>query len=831
MYRLKIFLLFALSTIILSAQDFTDIKICLDPGHGGYESDDRHMIETDFWESESNLTKAFHLRYILESHNADIILTRDGNNGTTDDPSLSQRQAVANDNNVDYFLSIHSNGADGTVNYSMGIFNGETDDPTWPEAKEMSGYLADYIHNAARTTKAISIGDLTLNPGWSYGYGVLYGSEMPSNISEGSFHDYIPESWRLQNLDYRKKESWAIAQAFVEYWNLEKFDNRILAGLVRDKYSTVDYFALASLGDLKEPVNNVKVTLNPGGHVYHGDSMNNGFFMFDSLSPGDYQLIVEAEGFYNDTAEVTISDKMMNFQDFKLISKIPPIVEATTPEEGDSAFPAWEPIIIKFSRTMDTSSVNKNISFEPATTFETHWKENGQKLFIIPDSLKYRYDYTITFGAEIQDVNGHYLDGNKDSTGGDSFQLNFKTTPADIIPPEITASYPAMNANEIELNPVLNITYNEIITDTSVTEEKIRLEEFSTERFIPISLDHYIKNGKSGIGILPEEELKPDNLYIIRIARGITDTENNATKYKKSYSFRTGTTTWKTKKIDNFDNGLDNWWQPSASGSTHGVNPDKTIRTMEQDTTNLVTGSTISMKIDYVWDLNSDSWLLREYLAGGAPRNVTFNKERKLQAYVFGDGSNNMIRFALDDDLNGSGGHEVSPWYKIDWVGWKLVSWDMSTDETGEWIGDGSLDNKLRFDSIQLTHDSTDAEATQKGVVMVDDLRLVTEEPVNIETDLTQVPLEMELHQNYPNPFNPETTIEFSIPKATRIQLMIYNINGKLIRKYASNANAGTHQIIWDARNSQGLDVASGTYIYKLKAGNKVLGKKMILLR
>ena len=85
---------------------------------------------------------------------------------------------------------------------------------------------------------------------------------------------------------------------------------------------------------------------------------------------------------------------------------------------------------------------------------------------------------------------------------------------------------------------------------------------------------------------------------------------------------------------------------------------------------------------------------------------------------VLGDGSGNLFRFAVDDQ--GSGGHEVSPWVEIDWVGWRLVSWDLSEEEPGTWIGNGRLEPPLRFDSFQLSYARGNAEV---GHFYVDDLR------------------------------------------------------------------------------------------------------------
>ena len=60
--------------------------------------------------------------------------------------------------------------------------------------------------------------------------------------------------------------------------------------------------------------------------------------------------------------------------------------------------------------------------------------------------------------------------------------------------------------------------------------------------------------------------------------------------------------------------------------------------------------------------------------------------------------------------------------YAIDWVGWKLVSWDMSMDDIGSWIGDGTLDGNMRFDSFQLKYNQGQSHF---GKIYIDDFRIV----------------------------------------------------------------------------------------------------------
>lgn len=94
------------------------------------------------------------------------------------------------------------------------------------------------------------------------------------------------------------------------------------------------------------------------------------------------------------------------------------------------------------------------------------------------------------------------------------------------------------------------------------------------------------------------------------------------------------------------------------------------------------------------------------------------------------------------------------------------------------------------------------------------------------------VPAEFLLKQNYPNPFNPTTTIEYHLPETTDVHLTIYNISGETVREWsAPNQLAGIHRLQWNGDNQAGNRVCSGTYIYKLFAGEQQQTRRMILMK
>jgi hypothetical protein len=89
------------------------------------------------------------------------------------------------------------------------------------------------------------------------------------------------------------------------------------------------------------------------------------------------------------------------------------------------------------------------------------------------------------------------------------------------------------------------------------------------------------------------------------------------------------------------------------------------------------------------------------------------------------------------------------------------------------------------------------------------------------------------LEQNFPNPFNPNTTIRWSIPEGSNVQLKVYNLNGEEVATLVDDYRGpGSYQTIFDAaalNNESSL--ASGIYFYTLKTNNYSKSKKFVLLK
>jgi hypothetical protein len=100
-----------------------------------------------------------------------------------------------------------------------------------------------------------------------------------------------------------------------------------------------------------------------------------------------------------------------------------------------------------------------------------------------------------------------------------------------------------------------------------------------------------------------------------------------------------------------------------------------------------------------------------------------------------------------------------------------------------------------------------------------------------------EVPFSFSISQNYPNPFwsgatsrftgNPQTTISYQLPKPTAVHLAVYDINGRLVKVLVDEFKAaGAHQAQWSA-----VEVSTGTYFYRLQAGEFAAVKKCMVLK
>jgi N-acetylmuramoyl-L-alanine amidase len=779
--------------INVNSQSLLGVKICVDPGHGGYDAaNDRFIAATGFWESEGNWDKALHLKQMLIDLGAFVYMTRSGNTNN-DDPGLSVRAAVANNNNVDIFHSIHSNGFQGTSNYSLMLFKGTDNAPANPASKLYGERVGPKIYAAHRTTALYNRGDMSF---LGYNLGDLNPLNMQGVLSEGSFHDYIPESWRLLNTYYRKHEALAITRGLLLHLNGGTLQTGAIAGIVRDPSKTVTYYAFPG-NDQKVPINNIKITIQPGDLVFNGDDKNNGFYLFNDLLPGQYKVIFEREGFFKDSSTVSVvanqtvfADKFINFD-----TTIAPIVDSYYPDPSIDSVKTSDVVKIKFSRPMNRATVESSFSMNPSTTGTFTWTSDNMSFTFKPD-LPYqpKQIYTVTLTPQALSIWNVGLSEN--------FSFSFSTKFRNRL--NIENSYPNENSIEISTTVQIRLQFDAPIFQGSLAGNVKLVDELGTQQTVA-NVKVTSVEGKGFIYFEPKYPLNNNAIYTVILNGKITDTDSIPMVDTVYINFRTTTENYVFGNvIDNFET-IGGWRNPNISENSTGI--DTSISKFAITNEKKVTGSNSGRLIYQFTGSNGIA-----AVPNLTKPSIGSNTDSKVGLWVFGDLSMNILEYFFADAQNNTVAQFVDT---ISWTGWKIKYFP---------IGNILLTGEKFLTELSVKQTNI---GSVSGTIYLDDFQ--NDILVNAKEDQFEIPNEFVLNQNYPNPFNPSTIIDWQIPSAGFVTLKIYDVLGNevatLINDYKS---AGKYTTEF---NTSKFNLSSGIYFYSLTTQGKVYTKKLLLLK
>lgn len=834
MNRFLFLILLLLPTLpsLLIAQNLSGMIICIDPGHGGHNPANDRLVVPDpgveFWESESNFQKALLLKPLLEAKGATVYLTRNTNDYPNDvgEPSLSARVAFANSVGADWFHSIHSNAFNATVNYTVLLVRESTTNagqPESPGAYSISQVISPKIQSHLRTSANYTRLDYTF---LGFRLGVLSGLTMPGELSEGSFHDVLPETRRLLNNSYRKMEAHAILKGFLQYFGAAPDTTGTLAGIQLD-------------AETAKPVNVSRVRLLPEDIVYDGDGFHNGFYMFDGIAPGTHTVQFETPGYDTDVAIVTVTQGGLHFVDRSLTSNLPPKLLMSTPQNNTTGVSLTPTIALTFSRTLDRASGETNIYLLDATSAQRAgsyaWTNGDRTVSFTPSTaLDYDTTYRMVIGGAVLDTSGRAFDGNGDGTGGDSLIIAFRTRPQDSNPPTLAAIYPSQNAVIASTNHLINVTFNETVMGSTLIAANFELRE-TDATVLPSSLQTWNANGKTGVNILPSSPLVSGKSYRVTV-RNVSDQWGNTLGSPIFWDFNVLSQVNQFVLIDDFEVSSSSalWKQPASDTFSVGFDTTNILRATSPVAPGIPFNAN-SFRLKYGWKTTSPPWLINVQTSAN-PRSIRWTPANsRLQFYVHGDGSKTLFRFVIEDSAEAfqpgaAERAEVGPWIPLDWVGWRLVEWDFQNDSIGVWLGNGTLEGQLRIYGIQLRYDPD--TSAQSGIIYLDHLVLASSGTTAVPLRSEVIPTAVHLYQNFPNPFNPETTIEFDLPERSYVTIEILDLLGRRVRILEEGSyNQGRHVVRWDGTNGRGTLSASGVYLSLLKTGGTIQARKMVLVR
>ena len=358
----KTFLLFF--TLISLTNFAADRRVYINPGHGSWCANCRPMATIPypnlsstgmpdtlgFYESNTNLWKGLYLRDKLqEAGGYTVFMSRTANGpaGSTStannkyNRSLSEICEEVEANNIDYFISIHSNAAtEGTnTNYPIILYRGTDSsekvtgskaraNASWDRLKEIN--TSGFEYYTSYTNSRNVRGDISFyHSSSSYGYLGALKHSAPGFLSEGYFHTYQPARHRALNPDWCCQEGLRYFRGIVDYFGTTKDDKGYIMGAVRTKEKSVNhslYTYNSKTNDKYAPIHGAKIVLrNASGDViktdcyhyvkrmlknqdyYTTDNNYNGIFVFENLTPGKYTLTVHAKGYKDYTQTVTVT--------------------------------------------------------------------------------------------------------------------------------------------------------------------------------------------------------------------------------------------------------------------------------------------------------------------------------------------------------------------------------------------------------------------------------------------------------------------------------------------------------------------------------------------
>jgi FlgD Ig-like domain/Cytochrome c554 and c-prime len=185
----------------------------------------------------------------------------------------------------------------------------------------------------------------------------------------------------------------------------------------------------------------------------------------------------------------------------------------------------------------------------------------------------------------------------------------------------------------------------------------------------------------------------------------------------------------------------------------------------------------------------------------------------------------------LSGDYNGDGRADIA-----DAISMLVKIRDNSCNATSVMLASANQGDYLQVEKLQNLSQS---DIEYLGELM-SAMELTEEEEAAFQVALygktgqAGLPKAFTLVQNSPNPFNPSTTISYSVPEgnSVHVRLDVFDIRGRLVRTLVDNTrDAGAYHVLWDGTDANGQNLSSGVYLYRIKAGNFMKTRKMVLLK
>ncbi len=665
--------------------------VYINPGHGGYDSDDRNMVIYPFsqgdsagsWESKSNLRKGLALQEILQKKGYKTSISR-VTNTTADDLALSTIVALCNQSGADVFYSIHSNatGTSAVNNFPMVFYRGYTGSPQVANADVLAADLEPYLYASQSTvwTHNYQIwGDWSFRPEWgTQGYGVLRGNRAVANLSEGSFHDYIPEAYRLLGLQYCWMEGWNISLGADKYFDrLGYFSQGVVSGNVRDDrikrlQENPQPFIVYGDDNLM-PIHNATVRLldDNGTEVQRTmtDTLRNGIYTFKYVNPGTYTVEVSEPSHFTQTATVTVNANGSTYQNFylKRVRDTPPVVVDYSPvwHEGDAAVKCSHPITLTFNWDMDSVTTCSAFTLDPPVEGNFKWEDSYYRLVFTPkDAFDVNTLYTLTLKKTAEHGGGTPME--------EDFTMQFYTQPRNHL--SELAVFPYEGAPVHYTKPTVELRVDSLLDTYNLFQRMRVLDSEGNELAWNKRSIKYNKNGDNyGFVRIPlVKDIEPGKQYHLILDTDIADTAGIHLPAARDIVFQgvdAGADKPTMEVVEPFESadGYKAWIYVYSTNTQY----------LPVTASNERLFGSKSLQLDY--DFHDKRTVLMQ--CDHQP-DITYYKGDTVGLHVWGDMSFHKLYASFD---NGNGSFINMPLATIDFHGWRYLTMPLNDLEDGDY--------------------------------------------------------------------------------------------------------------------------------------------------
>ncbi len=792
------------------AKKMSDLKVYINPGHGGYTGNDRPIqiypfAQNDtlgYWESKSNLYKGLHMYHILDSLGAKPMISR-VKNTEADDRDLYAIAAEANNFGADIFFSIHSNAGE-DVNYLLMLYREETiGTPRYPENVTISQIVAKnlYTNEMANWTRKPQIaGDLDFYKNqWQGGLGVLRRLYVPGLLSEGGMHEHRPQAYRLMNDDYWWLEAWHFCHSIMEFFNTEdRFVTGNVAGVVYDDHNLREMdvptkFTMTGRDKLA-PVNGCFVELldASGKQVQKRttDNMYNGVFVFRNVTPGQYTVRMSKDGYYTEEVPVTVKADEVTYCNTPLNMKHEynlAIVSDGPKADSDGLVSCSAPIELEFNCDVDEESLKSAFSIEPYVA--GHWKftENNHKATYSYDvSLDPGVTYTVKIATSAKTPDKHFA-----TPGLAQEYVNIFTT-RNRSRLSVTDQFP-VNGGELHYaSPTLEVRFDNKIKSTgikdlvTITDSKGNAVALNTRT----SQYNTLGNGFGNAVLTLAGDLTEGETYTMVLSKELRDAETLPMSGDLTIKFVAKDCTKDPTEGVEVKETFDNY--ACLVGNLDASKGMAVKPSVGKSTSPRLFGEA-AVKLSYNFAESHDGEAMWNYVNN---EPVQFETGDLLGIYINGDFSNHELWIGLTSGTD-------TKWQKmcdLNFRGWEYHEVKCDNLEPG-----------YVYDLTNVKVVQTESPVTQKGAIVLDDLVAMKDN----NNGVSAVTADNDKVRVYPNPASTVLNVETS---ADIRRLQLINVAGITV---ASANGANTLNV---------EDVTTGQYLLRvLTTDGQLLTHRVII--